>query len=231
MAKKKKISRKELLSQQDEFLTYSAKLLQYAARHKKPLAVALGVVLAVGIAVSGYQFFSAQNEKKASSRSAQLFERYETLASEKSAVEAYRAIEKDFQALISDFPRTQAARRAAVTLANIGYRAGDYDGAMALYRQNIDAFENDPAIKGLILSSLAYCQEAKKEYAGAARDFDQVVQGDRFLMKDDALLGLARVYGGMGEKEKRLAVLDRLVADHEDSIYHALAREAAAGLK
>ena len=231
MAKKKKISRKELLSQQDEFLTYSAKLLQSAARHKNRLAVALGVVLAVGIAVSGFQFFSARNEKKASSLAAQLSDRYETLVTQKSAVEAYRAVEKDFQAMIDNYPRTQAAKVAALTLANIGYRAGDYDAAVALYRQNMEAFENDPAIQGLILSSLAYSQEAKKEYASAAQYFDQVVQGDRFLMKDDALFGLARVYAGMGEKEKQLAVLDRLVADHKDSIYHALAREAAAGLK
>jgi tetratricopeptide (TPR) repeat protein len=112
----------------------------------------------------------------------------------------------------------------------MAYRAGDYDTAMALYRQNLGAFQNDPAIQGLVLSSLAYCQEAKEAYAGAAQYFDQILQSDRFLMQDDALFGLARVYEGMGEKEKRLAMLDRLVADHKDSIYHAVARETAAGL-
>ena len=230
MAKKKKISRKELLSQQDEFLTYSARLLQYVLRHKKRLAVALGVVLAAAIAVSGFQFFSARSEKKAASLVAQHAERYETLVTETSAGEAFGALQKDLQAIIDDYPRTQAASRAAVTLANMAYRAGDYDAAMALYRQNLSAFQNDPAIQGLVLSSLAYCQEAKEAFAGAAQYFDQILQGDRFLMPDDALFGLARAYEGMGEKEKRLAVLDRLVAEHKDSIYHALAREMAAGL-
>jgi predicted negative regulator of RcsB-dependent stress response len=229
MGKKKKISRKELLNQQDEFLTYSAKLLQYAAQHKKRLAVALGVLFAVGIAVSGYQYFSAQNEKKAFALVAQHHQRYETLASQQAGAEAYRAVEKDFKAIIDDYSGTQAARIAAVMLANISYQGGDYDTAIALYRQNLKAFEHDPAIQSLMLSNLGYCREAKKEYQAAAQYFDQIVQGNRFLMKDDALFSLARVYDAMGAKEKRLAALNRLVSDHKDSIYHDVARELVAG--
>jgi tetratricopeptide (TPR) repeat protein len=93
------------------------------------------------------------------------------------------------------------------------------------------AFEHDPAIQSLMLSNLGYSREAKKEYEAAAQHFDQIVQGNRFIMKDDALFSLARVYDGMGAKEKRLAALNRLVSDYKDSIYHDVARELVAGLK
>ena len=229
MAKKKKISRKELLSQQDEFLTYSAKLLQYANQYKKQLAIALGGLFAVGIAVSGFQYFSAQNEKKAFALLAQHKGRYETAASEKSGEEAYRAVEKDFKAILEDYSGTRAADIAGIMLANICYQGGDFDAAIALYRANMKAFEADPAIQSLMLSNLGYCQEAKKEYEAAAAYFEQIVQGPRFIMKDEALFSLARIYDQIGNKEKRLAVLNQLVSEYKDSLYSDLARESISG--
>lgn len=65
MAKKKRVTRKQLLKEPDEFLTVSAKTIQFMANNRRLVfGVAIGVVVAA-LAVAGLRYSSQVSERKA----------------------------------------------------------------------------------------------------------------------------------------------------------------------
>ncbi|UCG81064.1 MAG: hypothetical protein JSV60_01915, partial [Desulfobacterales bacterium] len=65
MAKKKRVTRKKLLKEPDEFLTFSAKAIQFIANNRRPvLGVVIGV-LVVALAFAGFRYFSNLSERRA----------------------------------------------------------------------------------------------------------------------------------------------------------------------
>jgi ABC-type enterochelin transport system permease subunit len=60
MAIKKKVSRKQLLKEPDEFLTLSARLFQFVVKNKYQMLAALGGVILIVLTVSGWSYHSRQ---------------------------------------------------------------------------------------------------------------------------------------------------------------------------
>jgi TolA-binding protein len=87
----------------------------------------------------------------------------------------------------------------------------------------------DPLIGGLIASGLAYAYEGKKDYAKAARYFSAVASDPRAGFREDAMLGLGRVYEAMGEREKSRETYKKFIETYPKSMYFNLVKEKMAG--
>ena len=57
MAERKKVSRKKLLKEPDEFITFSGRMFQFVMKHKTQLTYAVSIVVALIAVLSGYRFF------------------------------------------------------------------------------------------------------------------------------------------------------------------------------
>ena len=62
---KKKPTRKELLKEPDEFLSFSRKMLMFAADHKKGIIVSASVFFGLLVAIAGYRYYEFRAEKRA----------------------------------------------------------------------------------------------------------------------------------------------------------------------
>ena len=69
MAKKKKVTRKQLLKEPDEFLTFSTKLFNFVLKYKLQVLGALGGVILIVLAISGFSYYT---HTQASAAEAQL---------------------------------------------------------------------------------------------------------------------------------------------------------------
>ena len=96
MAKRKKISRKKLLKEPDEFITTSGKIIQFAMQYKTHLIYAVGIVIALIVLIAGYRFFSIRSENKALALWDRAVAKYETSINTQDAIEAYRGVSEDF---------------------------------------------------------------------------------------------------------------------------------------
>jgi tetratricopeptide (TPR) repeat protein len=224
MAIKKK-SRKQLLNEPDEFITFSSKLLRFVMEHKIQISSAIGVVLVLTALLSGYFYSLNKAENKASALLEACMTQYETILKDKGPDKACRDMEKDFQIIFEKYSKTAAGKLARVNYANICYNAGDYEKAITLYENAVAGFDDKPLFKNLILSGLGYAYEGIKDFKTAAACFEKIAQGQDAVMKDEALFNLGRLYASTGDKGRSMDAFKKIVAEYTDSLYFELAKE------
>ena len=61
---KKRVPRKELLKTEDEFITFSARLLQNIIKYKMQVSCAVGGILLLVVIYTGMQYYSNQKENQ-----------------------------------------------------------------------------------------------------------------------------------------------------------------------
>jgi len=229
MAKGKKISRKKLLNEPDEFINLSAKLVRLAVEYKKQLMVLACIV--VGLVAIGFiiHFLSVRAETKAFALFDQSLKTFGTRLQEDGPGKALQAVDKDFETLLTKYSRKNAAKLGRVIIANLYYNSGRTDEAIALYHKALDDFKDNIFYHNLILSGLGYAYEKKKNYGEAIKYFEMIAAGHDPFMKDGAIFNLGLLYSLAGEMEKSMDAFKKIVTDHTDSIYFKLAQEKISG--
>lgn len=225
----KKVTRKQLLKEPDEFITFSARLFQFAAKFKFQIVVFIGVGCAVLILVSGFVYFSKKSEEKAFSLMQQGITKYKTLLQTIGPAKAYQEVNTDFEFILKKYASKEGGKLTRVSYADICYRAGEYDKAISLYRQSLKDTGDHQPVKYLVLSGLGYSYAAKQEYQEAATYFQKIASGPESIMKDESLFNLGRIYHTLGNPEKSKESYQKIVSDHPDSIYIELAKAKVAG--
>ena len=231
MAKKKRVTRKQLLKEPDEFLTFSAKAIRFVSNNQKPVfGVIIGVVV-VALAFAGFRYFSNLSERKAY----EMFEqgRLQYLAEisgDKTAPAQEKATEQ-FEKVIREYRSTNAARFSLLVYADMSYHRGDYKKAIELYQEALGAFSGEGSIQKLILGGLAYAYEAEKDYKSAAEYFQRITDTQDEFMKADACYNLGRIMEALNHEEKALEAYNKVVQAYPDSVGFQIAKEKVLRLK
>ena len=216
-AQKKSISRKELLKKPDEFITTSNKIAKWVTAHYQKVIWVGAVVILVAGAFFGYRAYAAHQEKQG--REAY----FAALESPESAQKI-----KKLSAVTTDYPRTQGAQKAWISLGHLYYQQKDFTRALTAYRSALSQGKLLPEFQSLINESLAYVLEEKGDLKGAADAFSQILKGPDPLVKENAYLNLARVFIKLGQtKEAKSAYQDFLKA-FPNSTYAPLVRDRLA---
>jgi len=229
MAKKKKITRKELLNKPDEFITVTSRLLALVIKYKTQLSYGLSALIVLIIAILGFSYFSNKAETRAFGMLEQGIQKYTTIMKNDGQDKAYLAAEKDFQTILDNYSKKDAGKLAKIVYANICYNSGRFDRAIALYDKALHDFKDNRSYKNIILSSLGYSHEGNKDYNSAVKYFEMIASGSDSIMKDEAFFNLGRIYAVMGKNEKSIAAFKKIISDHTDSIYIKLVKERVTG--
>ncbi len=225
MARKQKITRKELLKKPDEFITVTARVLQWAAKRKKQLVYSLVAVVGLALLVATYQFAASRSERTAFRLLAENLAKYEDLRSEQDPEKAYEAVSEKFQRLINQYGGNDGGRLTRVAYANICFEAGRYQEAIDLYERALSDFEGQPLIRNLILSGLGYAHEQLKDFETAVKFFDRLAHDPKVLMPDAAWFNLGCLYAELGETEKSRQAFQKILSDYRDSMYYEMVKE------
>ncbi len=117
MAKAKK-SRKELLSTNDEFITFSGRILMYAGEHKKQFEIAGYCILAaILLFIGGNLYFKKLNTKAQDTYNAGFYTISKNMKLDKSEEELTKSRE-NFAKVLADFKMSSVA---ALTLPQMAY--------------------------------------------------------------------------------------------------------------
>ena len=229
MAKKKKVTRKQLLKEPDEFMTITGKSLSFVKKHQAVISYAIGVTFLLGIGVSGIKYFSNKAENKAFAMLGQCVAKYETMIEDVGPEKACLGVETDFHQIMEKYSGKDGGKIASVIFADVYYNAGDYDKAIKLYKKALDEFDDDRFVKNRILISMGYAFEGKKDFKSAAKCFEKIVLEPDLIMKDEALFSLGRLYDVTGNPDKSINVYKKILSDHPNSMYIEIVKERIAG--
>jgi tetratricopeptide (TPR) repeat protein len=225
----RKKTRKELLKEPDEFITFSSRIFSWAARYKNEITYAVLGVLVLAAAFSGWAYYSNRREAAAASLLAQALAKLERLSAEKPKGQAVREVSDDFRRIYTDYSSCTNGNIARLLDADLCYEIGDYSKAADLYKASLPQFADQPLIHFQILKSLGYTYEALKDAAAAVTYFEQAQAAGEPSLQDDVLFHLGELYARLGQKEKSADAFQRIIREHPDSIYADLVRQKVNG--
>ncbi len=215
----KKISKKDLLNKPDEFISLSTRMMIWGKdNYSKVIWIGSGIVLLL-ILYFGYSAYRNRQENLAHNKYFSSLE--QTDPAQKS---------KQLEEIIKDYPRTRGAYMAMVTLGHLYYQKKNYPQAITAYQSALDKGSFPPGFRVLIQGNLAYAYEEKGDYPQAARLFSEIAQAKTTLLKEDAMLSLARVYQKMDKKEATKTAYQDFIKSFPKSIYATMVKDRLAKL-
>jgi tetratricopeptide (TPR) repeat protein len=230
MATKKK-TRKQLLKEPDEFISFTAKAITFVTGHQKQISYILCAIVAIALILFGYRFFAQRAETKAFTLLGQTQSKYDTLKETSSETAAYSQVSEAFQNIIKKYGGNAAGKIARVIYANISYDAAQYEKAIALYKQSLSDFKDDKFVYNMILSDLGYAYQRVEDGQNAAAYFEKAAAAKDSPICEEALFNLGLMYEKSGETAKSQKTLQEILNNHPDSIYFDMVKEELNKLK
>jgi tetratricopeptide (TPR) repeat protein len=223
------VSRKQLLKEPDQFITFSGKLIELGRTHLKTILIGVGSVLVLLLVVAITRQVSDRNENQASEKIEKAVAKYAVAVQEGDPKSAYDEVKGDFQAIFDAYGSKNATAAARIVYGDISYEAGDVDTAIAMYRLALDDFNHSPSLKNIILSGLGHAYLVKADYKESISYFEMITSDEEKTMKSDALYNLAWLYETTGDPEKSASLYKQLLADFPDGPYGDLVKDKIRG--
>ena len=219
----KKVTRKELLREEDEFTTFSGQAILFFREHSRQLNYVMIGMAAVALIYLGFNFFVGRTNKKGQDVYNQAF--YSLTQSRVSgATTVPLQAEEEFQRVLDDFSLSKVSRLARPQLAQMKFQKGEYDEAVALYQEFLKDASDQPLYQSLARLGLAACYEAKGEYQKATEILAKMANDPGDPFKAQAMLDLARVYRLSDQGDKSKEILSAFVTDYETSPFVPFAK-------
>ena len=212
----KKISRKKLLKEPDEFISTTAKTLQFLREHRRKVTVyALVAVVLVAAGFGGYAYFRWQAGKAQviQQQALQLYqEAFNPGSSPEGEKEAYKKALEKFQEALSAHRWGIAAQVSQIFIGHCYYGLKEYDPAISAYSRCLDG-----PFRTMALNGLGYCYEAKGDYAKAAENYQKTAEENGNPYQEESMLDVARCYEELNQKQKALEVYQKALTKNPKS--------------
>ena len=221
----KKVTRKELLKEPDQFITFSGRLIAFGQRYRRSITYTTIAVLGLLAAFTAVRYFTARAEMRAFTLLDQDTAAYHAAASTTGPVKAWEAVHDRFDSLIADYGSRTGGRLARIRYGDICFAAGRSQEAVKLYAQALKDFDGEPFYQALLLNCLGQAHWQNRSLDQAADYLRQVADTPGAPLQDKALFGLADVYEAQGKREQSRDALQRLLDQFPGSNYAQVARE------
>ncbi|MGD8701876.1 MAG: tetratricopeptide repeat protein [Desulfosarcina sp.] len=218
-------TRKQLLKEPDQFITFSGKLIAFGQAHLKTILIGAGSFFALVLAAAVIGQISDLNENRASEGVEKAMATYSAALQDTDAKTAYDRVKADFNDLFKKYGSKNATKIARILFGSISYNAGDADTAIAMYTHALDDFGQNSALKNIALNGLGQAYILKQQYSEAIRHFEMISADGGKMLQSGALFNLAWLYDRTGDKPKSTALYKQLLAEFPDSMYGDLVRE------
>lgn len=225
---KKRITRKQLLKEPDEFITVSGKVIGWIKKYPKQLTYGACAFFAVIIFIAAFGYYKENKARQGFSLFSQSLVKYQAEAQNQDPAKGLALVGPDFDRLVTDFQGQPAGRLGQVIYGHISLTGQALDQAIELYQKSLDRFGDDPSLSNIVLNGIASAYEQKQSPAEAIRYFKKIADGTNSAFKDVALFQLGRLYQQIEQPEKSKQAYEQLTASFPDSMYADVAREKLA---
>ena len=221
---KKKITRKELLKNEDEFISLSARASQYILAHAKTIKYLLYGLAIIAIIVLGGSLYYKHLNKKALATYNTAYKALVGNASPETSEEDLQKSIEEFERLIKDYGWTKMATLAIPQLAYLKFDQGKFDEAISLYQTYLEKEKSNTIYRSMAYFGLAAAYEARGNYQSAINALEQVSKGKNDFLKEEALFSMGRLYDLSGQTKRSQEVFKEFIGRFKDSPLLPLAK-------
>jgi tetratricopeptide (TPR) repeat protein len=220
---KKRVTRKQLLKEPDEFITTTGKLIRWAQEHTKQLLAGGGLFLGLLILVAAYGYYQQKRTDAAILLFSQAMAKYQNAGGEKAPAAALAAAQSDLERLTGEYGGQPAGKLGRIMYGNLSLAAHARDEAVAIYTSALKDFGSDISLTNFIYNGLGAAYSQKGDFAAAIEYYEKIVGSTSPVLKDSALFHLGRLYEAMGQSDKSQDAYRQLGTDFPDSMFAEIA--------
>ncbi len=222
---KKKLSRKELLKNTDEFLTLSGKVVLYFNQHMHQVRlIGIGVAAIAVLYLSVWGYMKHTNKKGQAAYNVAYDALVQSLQSENVGEDSIKKSEGLFENVISDYGMSKAADLALAQVGHAKFTNKQYDDAIDYYDKFSTKASGNEAYETLTLLALAACHEAKGEMKKAAGILDGIIETSDNPFRENAMLNLERIYRLDNQPEKADKILKTFAKEYANSPFYPMVK-------
>jgi tetratricopeptide (TPR) repeat protein len=206
----KKVSRKKLLKEPDEFISTTGKVIQFVKGHQRQVMRAAVIVLLIIVAGAAAFTYLRWQEGKALAVQLEGLKIYqdayqaslENPAAEKK--EEYKKALDKFKESIAIYGWGKTAQMTRIFIGNSHTALKEHDQAQAVYSQSLDG-----PFRPVALNGLAYLFEARGDYSKALEFYQKNTEESTNPYRLESLLGAARCHEILKQIPKALEVYEK----------------------
>ncbi|MBN2515043.1 MAG: tetratricopeptide repeat protein [Deltaproteobacteria bacterium] len=217
-----KIIVKKDLKEQDQFVTFSTKVIQYASTNKRKIYLFSGIFVLILLLSAGGYFYKQSYEKKAQEMYSLAYNSYRTVNGDTDK-ETYTKAVGLYQELIKKYPRSRAASVASYNLGNIYFKLGEIDKSIDAYNEFLRTSSKNNILTMFAYYGLGYCYEAQKKYDKALDSFSNIGlhnAGTFYLAMN--YNNMARIYEEMNKHDKAQEYYEKALKQTTDPVMERL---------
>ncbi len=214
----KKVSRKKLLKEPDEFISTTARTIQFFRDHEREITRAAVALLVLIVVAAGVIYYLRSKEDRALSAQSQGLQIYQ---------EAYRSIlenpavdkKEDFNKALEKFREALSlykwggtAQFSELYIGNCHFALKEYDQALAAYSRCLEG-----PFRPLALNGQAYAFEAKGDFGKALESYQKSSEDRENPFQLEGMVGSARCYEILKQKPKALEMYQKAVTQFPKS--------------
>jgi tetratricopeptide (TPR) repeat protein len=228
----KKVSRKKLLNEPDEFISTTGKVIQLLKTHQRQVVLASTIFLIVVAAVAGGFTYLRWQEGKALAVQGQAMQMYQDAyrtSMENPAAgkkEDYQKALDKFKESLSVYSRGRTGQVSEIFIGHCYYSLKEYDQAQAAYAKCLDG-----PFRNLALNGRAYIFEGQGDYQKALETFEKNMEDRNQPYQVESMLGAARCYEALKQKPKALEIYEKALAQAPKSTMAEFIRWKVSELK
>lgn len=214
----KKVSRKKLLKEPDEFISTTGQVIEFLRTHRRQVTRAAVIALIVIAAGAGTFYYLRSQEGKAlvmQQQGLQLYQQayrgsLESPAADKKS-DFQKALEK-FKGSLAAYSWGRTAQVSRVFVGNCHYALKEYDQAREAYSKSLEG-----PFRHLAMNGLAYISEARGDFQKALEYYQTNMKDPHQPYRVESMLGAARCYEALKEKPKALEIYQKALAQAPQS--------------
>jgi outer membrane protein assembly factor BamD (BamD/ComL family) len=214
-----KIPAKTLPVDEAHMLSWLDHTLHRLQDYRRPLLVAVGVLVLAVAVVGGVFYVDRQAAQKAQDLEREAM-RFLTAPSTNDPQKAEHALKEAiarYRQIVDQYPRTPTAPLALYHLGNTLVQANELSAAIEAYQRFLMSYGSNPSMAGLVQQRLAYVYLLKGERDQAVKALTAILETPGTLNRDQALFELARLEESQSRPEGALAHYQDLIKNYPNS--------------
>ncbi len=187
---------------EDEFISFSARLLEFGQRH---LTLIILILASAIIAAAGWGYL----QKRQTLRQEKAAELFQAAVGQKGSDAA--TLRKELQTIIQDYPETGGALQARLLLANLLFQERRYQEAAAAFTA---LGSLSPELASLVAENLSACYEAMQDYPQAVQVLEPLAARAAPHYRHELRRRQALLWEKAGQPHKALEIYQAILKDN-----------------
>ena len=201
MAEKK--TRKELLKDPDEFISFSSRVIRHATENPRTYVLAAAVAALIVLGVIAWFAYQNHRETAAHELLEKAYQEYEqTIRQASISQEKLDKVFEQFDQVAKDYGSLPSGETALLYTGHVLYKKDDYKGALERYTRMQNTSLVRHGLGTLVMYHLAMTRMALKDYEQALGLFDQLSKETNSPYRREAFSSIAKLYELMNKNKE-----------------------------